>query len=166
MKRLALVLLAAGCSSITGETPDAAPPGCHASPDYGAATITGQHAEAQDGYLGLVGTLDDTVPDVFSLELYGDTFTTGTFEVGADYATCTVCAVIYADTDADGAVGSMYLATSGTVTLTEVSPRVTGSVAELAFVHVDLDDDLRSSPSPDGCASAMTSLTFDAPIAR
>jgi len=167
MKRLAPLALLAGCTSITGTQPDANPPGCLAPTVYDPAIATEQHAEAADGFVNLLGALSPF--EVFSLELYGDDLTTGAHAVGDQYATCEVCVLVYAGFD-DGAIGATYLATSGNVTINSLAPRLSGAVSDLTLVHVDLqvdlDDQLRSSPSMDGCVTAVTSLIFDAEVAR
>ncbi len=173
--RFLLLIALAGCTSIP-EQQDAglldADPCTPVQASYGAAAADSQHVEARENYLGLVGVLDrnpgvNELPEVFSLELKSASITTGTFTLDGDeldYRTCDVCVALFADyVDGEPRAG-MYLATAGTVTITDVTGRLAGNVSDVTFAHVTLDDDLASSPAMDQCVTTMTSLTFDAEI--
>lgn len=171
MRAAPLLLLLAACSSNPEGLPDADPTTCQVAAVYDPAVATAQHALAQGDDLSLVGALDDTIPDVISLELYAGfgpfadaPIAPGTYPIERQYRDCGVCVLIYADFD-DGATSQTYLARSGSVTLTEVGERLIGTINSPQFEQVKIDDDLNSQPEGT-CAASMTSLTFDAAIER
>lgn len=155
---------------------------CGATATYGAAVIgmSAGFGEVEDvcvansptAFIGYQGTLNtDATPDVLALELYAgfgvfaNGITTGTFTLSGDelqYADCGVCVLILADVSTQGAPGSLYMATGGTVNITQVSPNITGTLSNVTFTHVQIDDQANSTPDPDGCPSAITSASFDA----
>lgn len=54
-----------------------------------------------------------------------------------------------------------YYVTGGTITITQVSPMFEGSISNLTFEHVTIDDStFQSTPHADGCTSAITSLSW------
>jgi hypothetical protein len=104
------------------------------------------------------------------LELYkgsppfNGTFKTGTFDIeGAqlNYETCGVCALVY-----EGVIGNTYrtsyFATGGSVTITSLSPKLSGSINDVPFESVDIDpnDNYHTTPLDDGCTTAVK-LAFD-----
>lgn len=159
--------------------------GCQATATYGAATAAQQFSEAAFAECTTTNPEDivyegslnaDPSPDLFALQLYkgygvfsSGEIRTGTYNLTGDetqFADCGVCALIFADIDTtNGMIGSRYMATGGTVTITSVSPNLTGSVSNLTFTHVDIDDQtFISTPNADGCPSAITSLSFDVAV--
>jgi hypothetical protein len=119
--------------------------------------------------------------DVLGLELFrGYTafptqITTGTFTLtaaDASYATCGICVRIYADVSRDTfRARYAYMADSGTVTLTSVAGRVSGTMSNVHFRQVLIDE-----VDPDGngpglptfatedsapCFTTLGTLTFD-----
>ena len=73
-----------------------------------------------------------TPGDTLDLQLFSDLgvfeasggFVTGTFQLAGDelnYSTCGLCVLIYENVDANGLYRGVYMATSGTVTLTSVA---------------------------------------------
>ena len=83
----------------------------------------------------------------------------------ADYFTCGACVLIYANWDRDAEEAEMvYLAIGGTLTISQVSPNLQGTLLNASFVHVDIDDEGASMPSPDACASSIASASFDAVV--
>jgi len=159
--------------------------GCQATATYGTATAGQQFSEATFEECTTTNPTDiiyegalnaDASPDLFALQLYkgygafaSGEIRTGTYNITGDetqFADCGVCALIFADIDTtNGMIGSRYLATGGTVTITSVSPNLTGSVSNLTFTHVDINDQtFMSTPNADGCPSAITSLSFDVAV--
>jgi len=92
---------------------------------------------------------------------------TGTFTLtGAEiqYATCGVC-VTLREFDAQGGTTARYMATAGTVTLSSISGRLTGTITNATFQHVNIDGStFTSTPHPDGCATAIDNVAFDVMI--
>jgi hypothetical protein len=164
-----------------------APPsvGCLAASSYGAIE-PGQQAIAQGGppptMINMFGALNqDSTPDFISLELwkgygpFGDTtnptdIVPGTYTISGDetqYATCGVCILVLTDFDPNTMMvaGTPYLASSGSVTITSVSPNITGTFSNLVFQHVEINEmDATSTPSADGCTTALAAGSFDAPV--
>ena len=109
----------------------------------------------------------------FVVELYDDYglfaatgFRTGTFPLTgteAQYSTCGLCVLVH-EPDAQGVTTAKFLATGGTVTLASFSGRLTGTVTNLTLQHVDIAASFVSTPHPDGCTTAIDSITFDVPI--
>ncbi|MGC4120806.1 MAG: lamin tail domain-containing protein [Myxococcales bacterium] len=109
-------------------------------------------------------------PDYVSLELYegGGPFTsglaTGTFQLTASeqqYSSCSLCVVM---TDE---MGKTYLPTGGSVTLTAVANRLTGTLNNVSFQEVTISSvsPYTSTPvTPNGCTSNIASMAFDAAI--
>jgi hypothetical protein len=169
--------------------PDAPPPPpdatvCLATADYGAATGTGDnatHDQAADFYNMATALNADAEPDLFALQLYagfgpfiGGGVTTGTFAIAGDdtnYATCGVCGLIIADLPASGMIEltdpqRIYLAQSGTVTITSLSPNLTGTIDNLVLAHVTIDPATAESTVVPDCTSTIGSLSFDAPVTQ
>ena len=143
----------------------------------GALTVTAQSAPismmmgAPVGVFAY-GNLDQTAtPDELAIELYpgygvfmAGALTTGTFQLtGAEtsYADCGACLFISGDIDATGRKG-MWMASGGTLTLTSVTGTLTGSVANVSFIHVDLADG--ATPLGDSCDTTITSGSFSGAI--
>lgn len=83
----------------------------------------------------------------------------------ADYFTCGACVLIYANWDRDAETAEMvYLAIGGTLDITQVSPNITGTLLNASFIHVDIDSDGASTPSPDACASTIAQVAFDSVV--
>jgi hypothetical protein len=166
--------------------PDSAPPPdatiCLATADYGAATGTGDnatHDQANDFYN--MSSAINADPDAWVLQLYagfgpftGGAVTTGTFAIAGDdtnFATCGVCGLIAADVPASGTVEitdpeRWYLAQSGTVTITSLSPNLTGTVTNLVLAHVTLDSATGASTVVGDCTSTIGTLSFNAPVTQ
>jgi hypothetical protein len=156
---------------------------CLAAADYGAAgLVPGQAAynDAADPAGGehWYGPLNqDAKPDLATVELYSGAgafqtgLTTGTFQLTGDelnYATCSLCVLVWANVTTQGSqmqAAQQYLATGGSVTLTAVSGRITGTLSNVTFRHVTIDQQTwQSTPAADGCQTQIGSLSFDAPI--
>jgi hypothetical protein len=100
--------------------------------------------------------------------------TTGTFSIAGDdtnYATCGVCGLIIADLPASGNIEltdpqRIYLAQSGTITITSLSPNLTGTIDNLSLSHVTVDGTTAESTVVGDCTSTIGSLSFDAPVTQ
>jgi hypothetical protein len=98
----------------------------------------------------------------------GTTIEPGTYPINAaesSYDTCGVCVLIFADTTSNGTTlqfRASYLANAGTVTITEVSPKLVATFTNLKFRHVDIDPQTNvSTVVNDGCQTAISSGTID-----
>ena len=158
--------------SPTGDGPTGA---CTAESSYdaGAATSTGAAfgcetagcAIADAEVVFVDGNLDaDASPDLFAIELYkglgvfAGGITTGSFPITgaeANYGTCGACVLIYTDFDGTNIVDT-YMATGGTLTITSLTPTVTGTVSNATFTHVTVDDKTFESTPVGDCDSAAT----------
>jgi hypothetical protein len=65
------------------------------------------------------------------------------------------------DVNGSGDIGVLYLAITGSVSITEVSPDFAGTGMNLVFQHVNADT---GSADPDNCMSFISSFSFDAPL--
>ncbi len=102
------------------------------------------------------GVFTDTEIIATTVQLSGDE---------ADYYTCGACVLIYANWDRDLEEAAMvYLAIGGSLTITQVTPNIQGTLLNASFVHVDIDEEGASSPSPDACASSISQVAFDAVV--
>ena len=149
---------------------------CEAAANYGTAIATDQRAVASGAlssgmpaFVRFSGALNaDAAPDQIVIRLAKDygvfpgEIITGTFDlVGPELrlASCGVCVSIAADVT-DGVPASTYLATGGTVTITSVTPNLTGTLSNVTFEHVDIAGSM-STANPDGCLSALDTLSFN-----
>lgn len=115
--------------------------------DYDDLTI-----ELYKGY----GAFTDTEIIPTTVQLSGDE---------AAYETCGACVLIYANWNRETEEADMvYLAIGGTLNITQVSPNIQGTIINASFVHVFIDEEGASSPSPDACASTIESVAFDAVV--
>ncbi len=158
-------------------TPDAPPANCLTATSHGTVTPGEQLAEADDlaaptflGYQALLNA--DTAPDIIGLELYDGLgalaggIAPGTYTIAGDdlnYISCGLCVRIFTDAT-ETEIGSQYLATGGTVTITQVTPNIQGTMSNITTETVTIAPDFTSTPVGDGCTSAVTSLAFDAAV--
>jgi len=78
-----------------------------------------------------------------------------------NFATCGLC-VRLVELDENEDATKYYMATAGTVTVTSVSGRITGSATGLTFQEVTIEEDTGiSSPVLGGCKSSVTGVQFD-----
>ena len=186
----ALLGAGAACGGGGGETIDAdldidmAPPaGCTAAASYGAATPSDQdatHDAVGDIYLYSAGLNADT--DLLRIQLNNGV---GVFDAGAggvrtgffpiagaeaQYATCGLCILIFADTSAASLPNldspyNNYLAVSGDVQIDSVSPNLTGTLTNVQLQHVTIDRDLDFQSTVVGdCTATIDSLSFDVAV--
>ena len=98
----------------------------------------------------------------------GSDLRTGVFAISGDntdYTACSFCAVIYADNGSDGKPAALYVADSGSVTVTSVTGTIAGSVSNLTFQNVTIGND-GTQMAADSCVSAITSANFSAPLTQ
>jgi hypothetical protein len=185
---LAVALLgAASCSLILGiddvkegsVTPDA-PAQCYIDPVLNFIGIDSSQDSAGltfDGTQVVMTAALNTgsTVDFFDLVLFagagaftGTNVQPGTYTIDAiesSYDTCGVCVLIYADTTSTGSTlqfKAQYLANAGTVTITEVSPKLVANFSNLRFRHVDIDSASgQTTVIDDGCSTSVSSGTID-----
>jgi len=122
--------------------------------------------------IGWDGALNqDAQPDLLNLQLiahYG-VFTgglaPGTYAIaGAElnYATCGLCVLILGDVAlAGGTVSQYFFATGGTVTLTSIAGRLTGSLENVTFTNVTIDPATNQSTPLGTCSVTLGGASFD-----
>ncbi|MEO8702233.1 MAG: hypothetical protein ABI867_19470 [Kofleriaceae bacterium] len=141
----------------------------------GAISMTTPPATTPDFFQMEVALDGATPPDVMLIQLYKGfgVFATDfptTFPATipltgdeAQFASCGACILVLGDIGSDGmATGDPYLATGGTLTLTSISPMLTGTISNIELTRVTIDDQDTSAPSPDGCTSSVDSMSFTA----
>ncbi len=149
---------------------------CSVVSAFGTPTLTNPIAVGDAlppvNYAEFQGDLNaDVEPDFVAVQLFAGLgglaggLALGTYTISGDeaqYATCGICVLIYAD----GTTDDPYLATSGTVTIASVAGELTGTVANASFEHVTIlqEAPFTSTAVGDGCASSITNLSFTAPI--
>jgi hypothetical protein len=161
-----------------GASADAPPAACLATADYGSPTLANVAAGWQGGTAAMPNAMlvqgdlnADAMKDLFVLELYKGSgafmvgeIVPGTYPItGAElnYRTCGVCPRLLTDLTGTTPSDDGYVATGGSVTITQVSPNLAGSVSNLTFQHVTIDAQFNSTPHADGCQSALTAVSFD-----
>ncbi|CAN5916583.1 hypothetical protein BH11MYX2_BH11MYX2_00920 [soil metagenome] len=111
----------------------------------------------------------DATPDIFKLVLidgrgaFTGGYAAGTYTIaGAEtkYATCGACVEIFANVDASSNFAAFYLAQSGTLAITSVTPRLTGTLTNADLIHLNDDDTVNS----DSCVTHIDSLAFDVAV--
>lgn len=165
---------AAATVDAAGATLDADLSGCTAVADLG-------DLGARDGTAGAMGAAgsrevnvsltvaqDTATRDVVYVQLKGGRGAfagrdpaPGTYPIsGADaaYGTCGVCVTLIGDLVMGQGPTQFYVATGGTVTITSVAGRLTGSVAAVTLGELDLGTEQLVAG---GCTSRVGGLTFD-----
>jgi hypothetical protein len=101
--------------------------------------------------------------DLFDIEFWNGSVTTGTFDVtsagNTNYSSCGECVLIYADNYA----GPVFFATAGTITVDEVvsDTETRGSASNLTLVEVTLDPNTSAStPVPGGACYTIDSVAL------
>ena len=118
----------------------------------------------------------DAMYDDFSIQLFKGSGTYATGEIvaktipltGAEvqYKDCGACFLIYTDvhpTDAGAASTDAYMATGGTLDITQVSPNLVGTLTSGTFAHVTIAADFTSTVVGD-CSATVASFTFNTPV--
>lgn len=118
---------------------------------------------------------DDPAPDVLIIQLW-DNY--GPFVGGpvapidsyaitgmdTDWTRCGACVAIAADMSPMGQPAQLYVAESGTITITNVTGNVTGNISSVSLRHVDILPGPTQMDNPSGCDTTITSWSFDATI--
>lgn len=166
-----------GMSAVDGEPEELdAEVGCLAATTYGAPVVADQtatHANPPDVYY--VGGNIDGGGDVFQLQLYAgfgvfaSGVVPGTYQITGDeaqFATCGACALVFARFTPDMPLDDpdrVYLATSGSVEISSVTPALTGTVRSLVLEHVTIDTNTRSTVVGD-CQTTIDQAAFAATV--
>jgi hypothetical protein len=155
---------------------------CTAESSYTASAATSQGSlyacetmgcavtEAVELYVDAALNADAT-PDLLGLELFKGFgpftkgITTGTFPITGDdanYGTCGACLLIRTNLDTGtGEIADSYMATGGTITITALTPMVTGTLSNVTFTHVTIDEkSFESTPVGDCDVTLSGDYTF------
>ena len=123
---------------------------------------------AQSDFAGGTGTSGDhLVIDLWGgFGVFSGGFRTGTFTIsGADsvWEECGLCVRVEADYSGGPNFTDHYMAESGTVELTSINGRLTGSISGVTFRHISVEagPPERSMVHPDGCETMILSASFD-----
>lgn len=166
-------------------------PSCDAPTMYGTPTAS---AQAGDYFPGTGSNADEltyggdiNTTDAVFINLFSDDpkFTGGVISApvtisitGAElnFQTCGGCVVIGAkcsgcNPENSSGTATWYMATGGSLKLTEVSPRIKGTLTNVTFEHVTIDNTgsnptYHSTPVNDGCVTKISSMAFDAAVAN
>ena len=142
------------------------------SPAAGSGSAATIHSEYLDGVLQGSDILDITLYAGYGGFGSGD-ITPGTFGLtgdDADWGLCGICVDVM-----PGALGSdgridysvpyyashPYIATTGSITFTSTSARLTGSMTGVTFKHFNYDASTFTSSFPDSCTTTIASASFD-----
>jgi hypothetical protein len=172
-------------ASDSGGNPPSDSGGEVACTDFGTATPTSSSAEGGDSTEGQydwwadIALNSEALPEVLTVALYGGYptppgITTGshTLGVGIDnnWSTCAYCVVVFEDmSTATEEPAAVYLATSGTLTLTALGEanagNLAGTLTSAHFVEVTIDPGtFVSTPVPGGGCYDIDSISFDMPV--
>ena len=163
-------------------TADAAPATCLLPASLGAVTPSQQEGHSAmgkmsttvDNYYLYADLNTDAQPDVLLLDLYdgygafagGFPTTATTVLLTGDetsYDSCGACVMALTDYTMSGPTGDPYFAQGGMLNLTSVSATsIAGTLNNVSFTHVTIDDQNVTTPKGDGCDSTLTSLSFSA----
>lgn len=150
--------------------------GCFVPASFGNLGATTGTAEDSGDSLIYTTELPDVgqFSDVLRVEMYpdigvfdGSFVEPGVYEIKGDelnYATCGLCVLYYDHSDGTkGGSRGVYMATGGTVTITEVDPKLVGTLTNVTFEHVTIAPapDYTSTPVGDDCNTVITNATFD-----
>jgi len=91
-----------------------------------------------------------------------------------NFDSCGGCVVIGAkcnncNPENSSGTGTWYMATAGTLSLTQVNPHIKGTLTNVTFEHVTIANSgsnptYHSTPVGDGCITKITSMAFDAAV--
>ena len=186
---LSLALVACGYPELENNNPagpDAAPgTNCIAPATYGAANMASQAAKywpptaELPEALTFLGKLNNGAPadflDIELIETAGGPFANGPAPAtialtGAESstATCAGCVLVFAKctscTFGQEYQGAAYIATSGTLRITQVNPTMVGTLTDVKLRHVNINSVGVSSFHPDNCTTQITSASFSATV--
>ncbi len=175
------ILLIAGCSDV-GETGgvdaapgiDAVPRSCTVATDLGAlgardgTPMASGSGTTRRVSVSMVVASDAATRDAVFVQLFGGR---GVFAGGAPvpgtypltgaelgFETCGVCVTVIGDIVTGQGPTQFYMARSGTVTITQATGSLTGSLSAMTFGELDLADGMVIR---DGCETQHGGLTFD-----
>jgi hypothetical protein len=150
---------------------------CQALTTYGTPTLIASSEIAEN----LTDTIGDqrlvwqgqlnalAMPDILDVELYNAPPFGATIAPMANidlsgqsqYETCGACVFVLTQVGMDGSAQQVYLATAGTLTITAVSPNITGMMSNVTFQHVTIDPNTTISTRVDNCVTSVTSASFN-----
>ena len=163
--------------------PQDAPDICTATTDYASVTFAGSNSQSarstgsgSNQSIQYVGRLNaDPMPDILDIELYaGYTVFTGgiapkTVQLTGpetNYKDCGACVLLLTDLHMMGsgvAETDVYMAKSGTLTLTSTTTNFQGTLSGVAFRKVNIGSD-GTTTDLGTCASAIGSASMNTPI--
>jgi hypothetical protein len=154
---------------IDGPTADAAP--CLVEADLGdLGEVEGSHTKSTSGHMWQARINDDEYADAVYIELRnnrgvfeGDMVKTGTFVLeGAElnYRTCGACVLVFGDAPPGGGqVEWTWMATGGTLEVTQLTPKAAGRLHDATFTQVAIDPFTWDSiPLANGCDTSIDFL--------
>lgn len=175
--------VAIGCRDVLG-IDDPTVVDCKVPTSYGLATAGQPSAQrtgsGSDEVIYSSAYLDaSATPDILEIDLLGNTGvfagrppSTGMYDLGGvqtDLTTCSVCVLLLADLHFDaagsGTYSATYLATAGTLGIDALDTRFSAGLSDATFVRVDLGSDDTSTPTSDGCTTAIDHIALAAPLA-
>lgn len=146
---------------------------CPFPSSLGALGALAGDSEGDEFFVDFYAPIDsgaDTSSLYLSLEdgygVYENGLKTGQVSLTGDetnMATCGACLQLYASTSAEE--GMFFMPTGGTLNVSSINGRFTGTVSNVTFVEVTIDEETwESTPVPNGCTTQVTSASFDAEI--
>jgi hypothetical protein len=162
--------------------PDAVPRACFAPAMFGTSTLADAQAQGEGPPLApdiieFTASADaSATPDLFSLGLYRgygvfmEGIAPGTYQISGlelDLSTCGLCGRLFTDRDpVSGMPGEQqFFASGGQITITSVTPNLTGSVSNLTLVEVTVNPTTyATTPVENGCTTRIDSASFSVPV--
>ena len=151
------------------------------TPAFGSAQSAEVQGSGSAQTMNYVGRLnaDNMMPDLLAIDLYAGYGTFMGSNIGprasidlsgveADYATCGACVLILTDLHMMGsgvALTDVYMASSGTMTLTSTSTNFTGTLSNVSFRQVNIGSG-GTTTNVGNCTSSLPSASFNAPITQ
>src|ERR1022692_1454773 len=144
----------------------------YGTPTFDATTVIAQNATDSSGNQQLIWQAQLNalaLPDILDVELYNIApFGTTIAPIAnidlsgqSQFKTCGACVLVLARVGTDGSAQQIYLATAGTLTITAVSPNITGTMSNVTFQHVTIDPNTTISTRVDDCVTSVTSASFN-----
>ena len=155
-----------------GSSASCQPPSSYGTPTFLASSEVAEATTDSAGNQQLVwqGQLNAVaLPDILDVELYnvapfGDTIAPmANIDLSgqSQYETCGACVLVLTQVATDGSAQQLYLATAGTLTITAVTPNITGTMSNVTFQHVTIDPNTSISTKADDCPTSVTSASFN-----
>ncbi len=151
---------------------------CFVPSSFGVVTGSSAIARGADGGTYIphrtYQTNINTDPDILQIQIYAESGTVPTLtapsthnlanEAPVNYATCGACVLIQANATGS-APAAVYMAESGTLSITSYAPNFSGTLTNATFVRVQIDPNtLATTVINDGCATAVSSHSFSSPV--